>query len=262
MIDMKKYRKFSIAALIVFVVGLLLTIAALLNSLLNSNAQKEGWVVFFVLVLFATGVFLFFIAFRSSDEAELEQARKLAFEAGKKEIWQEIENRKQEETIEDTDESEAVEHSVASVLTGMQGIRTVNSFCNKILSNLGKELGFVQGILYVKDTKENLFNPAGEYALTDRKPDSFKPGEGLAGQVAESKTSIVLYDVPENYFSVASGLGNSQPRFLFIIPVLYNEGSIAVIELAAFKKPDGLTGKILDRLSSELGPRIHKFAVA
>ncbi len=262
MIDKKKYRKFSIAALIVLVVGLLLTFAALWNSLLNSNTQKEGWVVFFVLILFATGVFLFFIAFRSSDEAELEHERKLAFEAGKKEVRQELENRNQEETIEDTNESEAVEHTVTSVLTGMQGIRTVNSFCNKILSNLGKEMGFVQGILYVKDTKENLFNPTGEYALTDRKPAPFKLGEGLAGQVAESKTRMDLYDVPENYFKVASGLGNSQPRFLFIVPVLNNEESIAVIELAAFKKPDALTGKILDRLSSELGPKIHKFAVA
>jgi len=262
MIDKKKYRKFSVVSLIVLVVGLLLTFAALWNSLRNSNVQKEGWVVFFVLILFATGVFLFFIAFSSADETELEKMKKLAFEAGKKEILQEIEIKKQEETSEDKDEAEAVNHTVTSVLTGMQGIRTLNSFCNKVLSNLGKEMGIVQGILYVKNAKDSLFIPTGEYALTDRKPDSFKPGEGLAGQVAESKTSMILYDVPENYFSVSSGLGNSQPRFLLIVPILNNEESIGVIELAAFKKPDVLTGKILDKLSSELGPRIHKFAVA
>lgn len=259
---MKKYRKFSVAALIVLVVGLMLTFAALWNSLLTSDVKKEGWVVLFILILFATGVYLFYIAYKTADDAELEKTKKLAFDAGKKEVLQELENRKQKETSEDTNESEAVENTVTSVLTGMQGIRTVNSFCNKVLSNLGKEMGFVQGILYVKDTKESLFNPSGEYALTDRKPAPFKPGEGLAGQVAESKTRMVLYDVPENYFTVASGLGNSQPRFLFIVPVLNNEESIAVIELAAFKKPDALIGKILDRLSSELGPRIHKFAVA
>ncbi|MBN1144442.1 MAG: GAF domain-containing protein [Bacteroidales bacterium] len=259
---MKKYRKFSITALIILVVGLLLTFAALLNSLRNSNAQKEGWVVFFVLILFATGIFLFFIAFRSTDEAELENVKKLAFEAGKKETLQEMESRKQEETSEEKNESEAIDHTVASVLTGMQGIRAINSFCNKVLSNLGREMGFVQGIIYVKDAKDNLFSPTGEYALTDRKPGTFEPGEGLAGQVAESKTRMVLYDVPENYFTVSSGLGNSQPRFLLIVPVLNNDESIAVIELAAFKKPDALTGKILDKLASELGPRIHKFAVA
>lgn len=262
MIDMKKYRKFSIAALIVLVVGLLLTFAALWNSLRNINVLYEGWVVFFILILFATGVFLFFIAFRSADETEHEKMKKLAFEAGKKEILQEIESRKQEETSEDKDETVAIDRTVASVLTGMQGIRTLNSFSNKVLSNLGKEMGFVQGIIYVKDANDSLYHLTGEYALTDRKPDPFKSGEGLAGQVAESKTSLILYDVPENYFSVSSGLGNSQPRFLLIVPVVVNEDSIAVIELAAFKKPDALTGKILDKISSELGPRIHKFAVA
>jgi hypothetical protein len=262
MIDMKKYRKFSFTALTFLVVGLLLTFAALWNSLLTSNVQKEGWVVFFILILFATGVFLFFIAFRFTDEAELENVRKLAYENGKKEILQELENRKQEETSEEKDESEAIDHSVSSVLTGMQGIRTMTSFCNKILSNLGKEMGFVQGVLYVKVVKEDLFTPTGEYALTDRKPGPFKSGEGLAGQVAESKTRMELYDVPENYFTVSSGLGNSQPRFLLIVPVLNNNEIIAVIELAAFKRPEALTGKILDKLASELGPRIHKFAVA
>ncbi len=259
---MKKYRKFSIAALFVLVVCLLLTFAALWNSLLTSDVQKEGWVVFFMLMLFATGVFLFFIAFRSTDETELENVKKSAFETGKKEILQELENRNQEEISEDKDESEAIDHTVSLVLTGMQGIRTMKSFCNKILSNLGKEMEFVQGILYVKDAQEDLFTPAGEYALTDRKPGPFKAGEGLAGQVAESKTRMELYDVPENYFTVSSGLGNSQPRFLLIVPVLNNDESIAVIELAAFKKPDALTGNILDKLASELGPRIHKFAVA
>ncbi len=261
MIDKIKYRKFSVSAVIVLVVGLLLTFAALWNSLRNSNVRNEGWVVFFVLILFATGVFLFFIAYRSADEAEIEKIKTLAFEAGRKEVLQDLENKKQEDS-DNKNESEAVDHAVASVLTGMQGIRTMSSFCNKILSNLGKEMGFVQGIIYVKNAKENMYLPAGEYALTDRKPDSFKPGEGLAGQVAESKTRMVLYDVPENYFTVASGLGNSKPRFLLIVPVLNNEESIAVIELAAFKKPDSLTGKILDKLSSELGPRVHKFAVA
>jgi two-component system chemotaxis sensor kinase CheA len=73
---------------------------------------------------------------------------------------------------------------------------------------------------------------------------------------------MILYDIPEQYFIVSSGLGTSQPRFLLIVPVLFNEESVAVLELAAFRKPDDLTGKILNKVSSELGIRLNKFAVA
>jgi hypothetical protein len=99
--------------------------------------------------------------------------------------------------------------------------------------------------------------PEGEYALTGQKPGAFRRGEGLAGQVAESMTPMVLYDIPEQYFSVESALGSSKPCFLLLTPLIFEGECYAVIELAAFKKPDDLTGKIMQKLSVELGPILH-----
>ncbi len=73
---------------------------------------------------------------------------------------------------------------------------------------------------------------------------------------------MVIYDIPENYFIVSSGLGSSQPRYLILAPVVFNDEPIAVLELAAFKKPDESTTRILDKVLSEVGQKLNKFITA
>jgi hypothetical protein len=207
------------------------------------------------------GMFLFYIAYKTTDIAALEKIRKEAFESGKTGVIQEIEKNRQEESGQKAG-TEDVQAVVDAILSGMQGIRTENGLCNKVLGNLAREMGFVQGIIYVKSKNEAQYNPAGEYALTDRKPQPFKAGETLPGQAAESKSLIVLYDIPEDYFMVSSGLGSSKPRYLLLCPVVTHNETIAVLELAAFKKPDEKTSDILNKVTADLGIRLNKFVVA
>jgi two-component system, chemotaxis family, sensor kinase CheA len=262
MTNLSKYRQLSYIALIGLTVGLLLTFAALWNSLLTSNVKHEGWVVFFLIITYATGVFLFILAFKTSDVKALEELKKSAAESGKSDILREIEKRNQEERKDQKIEEEELDKTIEGILSGMQGIRTESGFCNRVLTNMAKQMGFVQGILYLKKAGGDTFEVAGEYALTDRKPGSFKNGETLAGAAADSKSVMIISDIPETYFSVSSGLGSSLPRYLILAPVLYQEQCNAVLELAAFKKPDDNTVKVLNKLSSELGIRLNKFVVA
>jgi len=262
MINLSKYRKLSYLGMIGLAVSLLLSFAALWNSLLSGNVKHEGWVVFFFLISFLIAVFLFILAYNLSDSKALENFRMVAFEAGKNEIIQDIEKRNQAEKKDLRTDEKDIEKIIAGILSGIQGTRTITGLCNKILSNLSKHMDFVQGIMYVKESKGELFNVTGEYALTDRKPQPFKSGENLTGQVAVSKSPMVVLDVPEDYFTVSSGLGSSKPRFLLLVPVFFKEECIAVLELAAFKKPDDITVKILNKVTSELGIRLNKFVVA
>lgn len=260
--NLRKYRQLSYIALAGLTVGLLLTFAALWNSLLTSEVKHEGWVILFMFLSYATGVSLFILAYKTTDVAALEELKKTAAIAGKSEILLEIEKRNQAERKDDKIAEEDLDKTIEGILSGMQGIRTAPGLCNRVLTNMAKQLGFVQGILYLKKTDSDSYEVTGEYALTDRKPGSFKNGETLAGAVVDSKSLMVISDIPETYFSVSSGLGSSKPRFLILVPVLYQEQCTAVLELAAFKKPDDATSKILNKLSSELGIRLNKFVVA
>jgi|GEM_PF-3573562 hypothetical protein len=262
MINLRKYRQISYLAVIAMTVMLLLSFAALWNSLLASDVKHEGWVVVFCLLSFASGLVLFFLAHQLSDASKLENIKRSAYEAGKGDILQEIEKRNHVERSDEKVAEEDIDKSVDSVFSGLKNVRTISGMCNRILSNLAKQMGIVQGVFYLKGTNDEQFEATGEYALTDRKPQSFRIGEGLPGQVAASKSMMVLYDVPEDYFKVSSGLGSSKPRFLLLTPVMFQDECIAVMELAAFKKPDETTGKILNKVASEAGIRINKLVVA
>jgi len=262
MTTLSKNKSLSIMAIIAMVIFFLLTFASLWNSLLTSEVKHEGWVIVFILLLFATGIFLFFIAYNVADGSKLEEMKKEAYELGKAEILREIETIRQEKTSDQKIESEEIKKIADTILSGMQGIRTEKGLCSKVLSNLAKELEFVQGIVFVKDKKGEVFSPVGEYAITNRKPQPFKIGENLTGQVAESKSMMTLYDIPEDYFVITSALGSAQPQALIIVPVLFGEECIAILELASFKRPDEMTHRILNQVSSELGIRLNKIFVA
>src|SRR4029077_13830009 len=63
---------------------------------------------------------------------------------------------------------------------------------------------------------------------------SFRLGEGLVGQCAKEKKRILLTDVPGDYVTINSGLGEAPPLNIIVLPVLF-EGSLrAVVELASF----------------------------
>ena len=262
MATLSKYRTLSITAVIVLAVTWLLSLAALWNSLYNiSEVKKEGWVVFFMILVLMSAFIIFYLAYINTDSTALEQVKKKAFESGKSEVLQEIEKRRRAENEQKNEETD-FQSIVSNILSAVNSARSESGLCNKLLTALSKELGFVQGIVYVLNRKENNYYPAGEYALTDRKPQPFKEGESLPGQAAMNKSMTILYDIPEKYFVVSSGLGSSQPGYLVLVPVVHEKESIAVLELASFRKPDALTGKILDKVLSEVGPKINKFITA
>jgi len=256
MSNLSKYRQYSIMAMVIMVISFVLSFASLWNSVVTGKIKYTGWNIAFILILFVAGMLLFYFVYQFTDEQKAEEKRKKAYESGKAEILNELEKRNQVEKEVNLTGDEDIEKTVSLILTGIKSGRSLKT-ANKILANLSKHLGFVQGILYIKEQSGELYTPEGEYALTGQKPAAFRKGEGLAGQVAESKTPMVLYDIPEQYFTVESALGSSKPSFLLLTPLIFENECYGVIELSAFKKPDDLTRKIMQRLSAELVPILH-----
>lgn len=259
MINLSKYRKLSVFAVIILVITWFSAMAAFWNSLLTTDARNEGWVVLFMILTFFAGIFLFYFAFVSADPLKIEMLRKEAYESGKSEIIQETERKKQshhEQQVKDED----IQKVVDAVLAGVNSARSENGVCNKLLAGLAREMGFVQGVMYLR--KGTDFIPSGEYALTDRKPEPFREGETIAGQAVSNKAITIINDIPENYFTISSGLGKSSPGHLLLAPVEFNNETIAVLELAVFTKPDNSTEKILLQILSEAGSKLNKFITA
>jgi len=59
-------------------------------------------------------------------------------------------------------------------------------------------------------------------------------GDGLVGMCAAEKNTIVVTDVPEDYMQIESGLGESAPTNILIIPLKTEDNILGVIEIASF----------------------------
>jgi len=133
----------------------------------------------------------------------------------------------------------------------------IDDYTERILRNMSKHFEIVQGIFFLKNQKTKQFESISTFAYTsDRKPSSFKIGEGISGQVAKNKTLMHLTSIPEGYLKIQSGLGKSSPTNLLIIPLLLNKETIGIIELASFKVFDKETVWTFKNLAKIIGNAI------
>ena len=61
-------------------------------------------------------------------------------------------------------------------------------------------------------------------------------GQGLVGQCYLEKERIFLKEVPESYINITSGLGDSTPKCILIVPLIHDENVEGVIEIASFNE--------------------------
>ncbi|MFH2091704.1 MAG: response regulator [Pseudomonadota bacterium] len=145
-----------------------------------------------------------------------------------------------------------------SISDRLWGIQNLDDLTNSLLIGLNQYIDFQIGAAYVPDDT-GTFKLVGSYAVYDdnESAPSFKPGEGIVGQAALEQKVLQITDVPETYFKIASGSGKAFPRHILVVPFLYDESVIGVIELAAFNSFRPMAFEILERLNRTVAIAIH-----
>jgi len=117
----------------------------------------------------------------------------------------------------------------------MRGDKDVNTLSRDTIVFLAKYLDVQVGTFYLAQENGNL-KLTGTYAFTKRKGlvTDIKLGEGLVGEAAFEKESILISEVPEDYIRVESSLGNALPRNILATPLILRSQVIGVIELGSF----------------------------
>ncbi|HEX2920459.1 MAG TPA: PAS domain-containing protein [Bacteroidales bacterium] len=86
-------------------------------------------------------------------------------------------------------------------------------------------------------------------------------GEGLVGQAAIERDTVFLTDVPDSFVRITSGLGDSNPRCILIVPLLFNDELFGVIEFASFKVYEAFEIQFVEKLAEIVASTISRTTI-
>lgn len=108
------------------------------------------------------------------------------------------------------------------------------------------------GVIYL--VENDFLRLAGAYAFqaAQHNGSGWKIGEGLVGQAALEKRTIVFTEVPGDYIKIESGLGEAAPKNLVVTPLLMDGNLKAVIEIGTARQLSNLEIRFLTLISENL----------
>ena len=146
----------------------------------------------------------------------------------------------------------------------LQGQRDLQAVSKLVLSELAPLVGAQHGSFYISETQgdETVLEMRASYASNGRKhaASRFKIGEGLVGQCAADKQRILITNAPPDYIRITSGLGESAPFNIVVLPVLFQGTVKAVVELASFNRFSEVRLAFLDQLVELMGVVLNTIA--
>jgi signal transduction histidine kinase/HAMP domain-containing protein/ActR/RegA family two-component response regulator len=163
------------------------------------------------------------------------------------------------ETMRQNTEQDWLKTNLERFTRMLQGQRDLATVSSMVLSELARLVSAQHGVFYALTDPDDGGAPVLQfqagYGFRERKhlASSFRVGEGLVGQCALEKERILLTEVPADYIQINSGLGESPPLNIIVLPILF-EGSVrAVIELASFAPFSPTHQSLLDQLTESIG---------
>ena len=240
------YKILSILLLVLIVVLSLLQFNVVKDTITTLCAIYMGGVV---IISFFLSALLFWLASTKIGVKTIYLEKEEKIKKEKKESTSELSKEK---------EQQAIAEKSGSLLFDLDTQITHEEFTEQLLRNFAEEFSIVQGIAFVRE--DDVFKKSASYALYSlNEVKSFVEGEGITGQVAKNKEILNISQIPENYITVLSGLGNSSPKNLLIIPIVLQEKTVAILELASFSNFPDYINKIYQNISQALAEKIAEF---
>ncbi|MEU0054939.1 HAMP domain-containing protein [Streptomyces sp. NPDC006334] len=162
-----------------------------------------------------------------------------------------------------------LESNLARLAALMQGHRDLMEVADLILRELTPLVNAQYGAFYLAD-------PEGEAAVRTTVPakglafiagygsaegatveTGGLPVHGLVHQAAREKKRILVEGAPPHYIKINSGLGEASPTTIVIIPILFEDTLLGVIELASFSRFSDVHLAFFDQFVNTIGVAIN-----
>ena len=114
---------------------------------------------------------------------------------------------------------------------------SISDLSEDVVSFLCKYLESNQAALFIQnENSQEELDLKACYAWNRKKHMNMKINdEGLVSQAWKEGEMILLKEIPTNFVKITSGLGEANPKSILLMPLLYNEEKIGVLEIASLK---------------------------
>ncbi|MFE6650278.1 HAMP domain-containing protein, partial [Nocardioides sp. NPDC057772] len=168
------------------------------------------------------------------------------------------------ETTKANEDQDWLKTNLARFTGHMQGGRDLLEVARLIVSELTPLVGAQQGSIFLTDQTPEQSGPkvlrriaSYGYQPSADIPDVFALGEGLVGQAAYDRQPIVVRDVPAGFMRISSGHGSAAPTSIVVLPVVFEEKVIGVVELASFRPFSAVHMQFLEQLAESIGVSLN-----
>src|SRR4029079_14780589 len=157
------------------------------------------------------------------------------------------------------EEQDWLKTNLARISGLMQGQRDLSTVSRMIMSELTPTVSAQLGAFYMAEAENgdeaSQLNLIASYGYKKRKSvsNTFKAGEGLVGQALLERIPIVVDDAPQDYVKITAGLGDGEAVNIIVLPVIFEDQVLAVIELASFRKFSETHLTFLEQLMETIG---------
>lgn len=148
---------------------------------------------------------------------------------------------KMKEDAEDKRQRTWISEGLAKFAKIFQNESENENYTYLIISNLVQYVEANQGALFVlglemQQGENDYLEMVAAYAFEKRKYFDKKiyKGEGVIGEVFQEGSTVHLTEVPEDFVNITSGLGDSTPKSILLVPLHLNQEIYGVLELASF----------------------------
>ncbi len=147
----------------------------------------------------------------------------------------------------------------------VKGERSLSEITTSLIEVITPYLGGQIGAFYIKSGNNNISLDSGTmnleasyaYDFRNQNNNTIKLGEGLIGQAVKEKKSIIIQDIPKDYFNISSGIGKIIPNNVIVIPILF-EGTVnGVIEIGTVHELTDLHIEFTKNISETIGIAIN-----
>jgi len=159
-------------------------------------------------------------------------------------------------TTERNNEQDWLKTNLARFTGMLQGQRDLATVGRMLLSELTPLVNAQQGVIYRVEGADSpelrLVAVFADHAVSAHH-QALRIGEGLVGQCAVEKRSMVINELPSGTTPIRSGLFQAVPRNVIVLPVLFEGDVKAVIELASLSGFTASHLAFLEQLTASIG---------